>query len=173
MTSQEQPAPGPGQAMAKAEGTTSEALSARPWGCDYPDLVAHVSYMPGRHLGLHRRPVNLTLPPGSRPTWHAELQAIFPSFVSLKPLEGPLGWESGLLRAFLWPGLITGLRSLQTKFSLELWLGGMEGGRKGEWAEGRRGGLRSHKQSLASAGPGGARVLGSGRGSCKLCGPLL
>lgn len=53
-----------------------------------------------------QRPTNPTLPPGNQPSWHVGLQPIFSSFVSLKPLEGPLGWEPGLLRAFLWPDLI-------------------------------------------------------------------
>lgn len=51
--------------------------------------------------------VNPTLPSAGQPSWHPGLQAIFPSFVYVKPLEGPLGWEPGLLRAFRWPDLIT------------------------------------------------------------------
>lgn len=60
-----------------------------------------------------------------------------------------LGWEPGLLRAFLWPAPITSLRRLSAKLWLKLW----PEGEKEKMGEGKEWVLRSSKQSY----PGGAR----------------
>lgn len=74
--------------VAEERGVTSEVLSVQPAvgvGAVITEIwQLHVlrarppSWPP-------RQPVNPALPPGSGLFWHPGLQAIFPSFVSLKP----------------------------------------------------------------------------------------
>lgn len=74
-------------------------------------------------------------------SWHAGLwPALPPLFIEA------LGWEPGLLRAFLWPAPITSLR----KFSAKLWLKLWPEGEKGKMGEGKEWVLGSSKQSCGA-----------------------
>lgn len=165
MTSQENPSP----TVAKAKVTSELFLR----GCGAVIIQIWWPMCPPCQAATlaSTAALNPTLPPGSQPCWHTGLQAVFPFFVSLKPLEGPLGWESGLLRAFLQPDLITGLRNLQTKFSLELRLGGWEGGRESGRREGE--GAQEPQTKPPLGRPWEHQRAGGGCGSSRLCGPLL